>query len=204
MSGMASGKRVEAHILVKIYWQPDFVVGRGPTQSIIIMLKGSSKAGMGCKKLLGWSGWVSYHLTRVAGFAVLGNIIYFRGSFMQTKHLCVLIHIWTKGKVGVLWNRSKPSSKIFLLTVPRQYFFCGSFVLFMSCVCHDFSSVHCCPLVTWRKGLISWLLFVMFLLLCYFPIWYPGTGVVLDCIDSWSLLFFLLNPGQKKWLRILW
>ena len=19
---------------------------------------------------------------------------------------------------------------------------------------------------------------------CYFPIWYPGTGVVLDCIDS--------------------
>ena len=26
-------------------------------------------------------------------------------------------------------NRFKPSSKIFLLTVPRRYFFCGSFVL---------------------------------------------------------------------------
>ena len=27
---------------------------------------------------------------------------------------------------------------------------------------------------------------------CYFPIWYLGTGVVLDCINSWSLLSFLL------------
>ena len=31
------------------------------------------------------------------------------------------------------------------------------------------------------KGLTYWLLFVMF---CYFLIWYPGTCVVLDCIDS--------------------
>ena len=23
---------------------------------------------------------------------------------MQTKHLCVLIHIWTKGEVGAPWN----------------------------------------------------------------------------------------------------
>ena len=34
----------------------------------------------------------------------------------------------------------KSSSKIFLLIVPRGYFFCGSFVLFMSCVCHAFAS----------------------------------------------------------------
>ena len=27
---------------------------------------------------------------------------------------------------------------------------------------------------------------------CYFPIWYPVTGLVLDCIDIWSLLSFLL------------
>ena len=27
-------------------------------------------------------------------------------------------------------------------------------------------------------------LFVMFIVIVYFPIWYPGTGVVLDCIDS--------------------
>ena len=42
LSGIASGKRVQAHII-------DFVLGRGPTQSIMILLKGSSKAGMGCK-----------------------------------------------------------------------------------------------------------------------------------------------------------
>ena len=49
LSGKASGKRVEAHIIVKRYWQPDLVLGRGPTQSIIILLKGPSKAGMGCE-----------------------------------------------------------------------------------------------------------------------------------------------------------
>ena len=34
------------------------------------------------------------------------------------------------------------------------------------------------------KGLTSWLMFVMFIVSCYCPFWYPGTGVVLDCIDS--------------------
>ena len=44
------------------------------------------------------------------------------------------------------WNRLSPppppptTSKIFLLTVPRRYFFCGSYVLFMPCVCHAFVS----------------------------------------------------------------
>ena len=49
LSGMASGKRVEAHIIVRRYSWPDLVLGKGPTQSIIILLKGSSKAGIGCK-----------------------------------------------------------------------------------------------------------------------------------------------------------
>ena len=34
------------------------------------------------------------------------------------------------------------------------------------------------------KGLTSWLLSVMFIVFCYFPLWYPGSGVVLDCIVS--------------------
>ena len=37
------------------------------------------------------------------------------------------------------------------------------------------------------KGLSSWLLFVMFivvLLVSDHPMWYSGSGVVLDCIDS--------------------
>ena len=34
-----------------------------------------------------------------------------------------------------------------------------------------------------RKGLTSWLLFVSFNCFCHFPMWNPGSGVVLDCID---------------------
>ena len=49
LSGMASGKRIEAHIIVRRYSWPGLVLGKGPTQSIIILLKGSSKAGIGCK-----------------------------------------------------------------------------------------------------------------------------------------------------------
>ena len=33
-----------------------------------------------------------------------------------------------------------------------------------------------------RKGLTSWLLFMM-IVLCHVPMWYPRSGVVLDCID---------------------
>ena len=35
------------------------------------------------------------------------------------------------------------------------------------------------------KGLTSFLSFVMLnCVFCHFPMWYPGSGVVLDCIDS--------------------
>ena len=36
-----------------------------------------------------------------------------------------------------------------------------------------------------RKGLTSWLSFVMFYcVFCHFPMLHPGSGVVLDSIDS--------------------
>ena len=54
---------------------------------------------------------------------------------MQTKHLCVLIHIIIKVRL-VLLNMFNPSIIIFLLTNPRQCFFCGSFLLF--CVMFSF------------------------------------------------------------------
>ena len=34
------------------------------------------------------------------------------------------------------------------------------------------------------KELTSWLSFVMLIVFCHFPFWYPGSGVALDCIDS--------------------
>ena len=60
---------------------------------------------------------------------------------MQTKHLCVLFHIRTKGDGTV--KLFKPCSKIVFLTVPRRCFSCGSFLLFMLRACHAFLSVHC-------------------------------------------------------------
>ena len=71
---------------------------------------------------------------------------------MQTKHLCVLTHISTKGEVGAV-KPIKAPTKILLLTVPRRYFFCGSFVLFMSYVCHALASVRCCLVVAcWERA----------------------------------------------------
>ena len=55
---------------------------------------------------------------------------------MQTKHLCILIYICTKGEVGVPWNPLKPSSKLFYWpfqcdTVLR--IICVIYVLCLSC-----------------------------------------------------------------------
>ena len=55
----------------------------------------------------------------------------------------------------------------------------------MSCVCHAFVSVYCCFVVTcWETADLLALVCDVKLCFCRFPIWYPGPGVVLDCIDS--------------------
>ena len=58
-------------------------------------------------------------------------------------------------------------------------------MLFVSCV---FMLSHLFIAALWSpvgKGLTSWLLFVMFnCVFSHFPMWYPGSGVVLDCINS--------------------
>ena len=56
-----------------------------------------------------------------------------------------------KGEVGAV--KLVKALQYVLLTVPRRYFFCGSFVLFMSCVCQALASVHCCLVVTcWERA----------------------------------------------------
>ena len=58
-------------------------------------------------------------------------------------------------------------------------------MLLMSCVCHAFASVYCCFVVTCleRAELLA-LVCDVELSFCHFPMWYPGSGVVLDCIDA--------------------
>ena len=87
---------------------------------------------------------------------------------------------WSTSELRVrlaLRNRFKPSSKTFLLTVPRRYFCCRSFVLIMSSVFHAFASVNCCLL----------LLFVMFIVIVLL-----SHLVSLDRCGTWLYLFLIL------------
>ena len=53
LRGIASGNLVEAHMIVSRYWFPVLVFGNGPTQSMMIWLKGSSTAGIGLRGATG-------------------------------------------------------------------------------------------------------------------------------------------------------
>ena len=58
-------------------------------------------------------------------------------------------------------------------------------MILMIRICHAFLSVHCSLVVTcWERADLLALLCVMFLYFCHFTMWYPGSGVILDCIDS--------------------
>ena len=75
--------------------------------------------------------------------------------------------------------------EIKLLAVPRRHFFCGSFVLFMSCVFHALASVLCCHVVTcYERADLLALVCDNSLCFCHFPVWFPWSSVVLYCIDS--------------------
>ena len=67
------------------------------------------------------------------------------------------------------------------LTVPRRYFFCGFFYVFLSLFAVPLSAcVYMCHVVTcWEKARL-WCITVSLSL----SHWYPGSGVVLDCSDS--------------------
>ena len=82
---------------------------------------------------------------------------------MQTKYLCVLIHIWIKGEVGAPLNRFKPSSKIFYWPFQAGASFLDLF-MFLFCLMFAMSlcaSVLCALWSPAGKGLTSWLSFVM-------------------------------------------
>ena len=58
-------------------------------------------------------------------------------------------------------------------------------MLFLYCDHHALVSSHCCLVVTfWEKADLFALVCGVILYDSYFPIWYPGSGVVLDCLYS--------------------
>ena len=71
-------------------------------------------------------------------------------------------------------NRFKPSSK------------CGSF-MFLFCLVFAMFCARLFICALWSpagKGLTSWLSFVVSTVSLSLSHWYPGSGVVLNCIDS--------------------
>ena len=65
-------------------------------------------------------------------------------------------------------------------------FFCGSF-MFLFCLVFAMFCARLFICALWSpagKGLTSWLSFVVSSVSLSLSHWYPGSGVVLDCIDS--------------------
>ena len=94
------------------------------------------------------------------------------GKGLTSWRSCLLLFVtfpimsWSTSEVRAILSPRKWFkffSKIFFTDRSKAVLNCGSFVLFMSCVCHSFTSVHCYFVVPAGKGLTSWLLFVMFI-----------------------------------------
>ena len=97
-------------------------------------------------------------------------------------------------------NRFKPSRKIFYWPLKGGTSFvdllCFCSVLCLLCLC---ARLFICALRSPAgKGLTSWLSFVESAVSLSLSHWYPGSGVVLNCIDSWSLHPYLLSPPAQS------
>ena len=111
---------------------------------------------------------------------------------------------WSTSELKVRLARQEtglsPTVKYFYWPFQSVCFFCGSFMLFLSCCCYVLVCV--CLLMPcghllgkgWSLGSRLWFLIGKLSL----SHWYPRSGVVLDCIDSWSLSTFLFWYQNKR------
>ena len=122
--------------------------------------------------------------------------------FVLLSHMC--LELWSTSELRVrlvLWNMFKPSN--FLLTIPRQGFFCWLFLLFMFhvCLCYSVLSVPCSHVITcWERTDLLALLWVMFFfsyfLSLFLMVFWVRCGTWL--FDSWSL------PSSLLWLNLIY
>ena len=93
-------------------------------------------------------------------------------------------------------NRFKPSSKIFYWPFQGGTSFVD-LLCFCSVLCLLCFVRVCLYVLCGHQGLTSWLSFVVSSVSLSLSHWYPGSGVVLDCIDSWSLQPYLLLESNN-------
>ena len=132
-----------------------------------------------------WAMFLSFHLSKsdVKAHCILSESMC--SAWITYKNMCItcfplanpreLLFRLSMLKTCMMYSysplhRFKPSSKIILLIFPRRYFFCGSFMLFLLCVCYAF--VRVCLLLPcghllgkgWPLGSRLWCLIVSLLL----------------------------------------
>ena len=158
--------------------------------------------------LLLWILFVSYHCLTLVCVVLLRLFLVAlwppAGERLMSWLLCLLCFVtfpnmfWSPSELRARlapWNWFKPSSKIFYWPFQGGSSFVDLLCFFLSCVCYAF--VRVCLFVPyghllgkgWPLGSRLWCLTVSLSL----SHWYPGSGVVLDCIDSWSLQSYLLQ-----------
>ena len=83
--------------------------------------------------------------------------------------------------------------KWFLLTVPRQFFFCGSFMFFLYCVCYAFVRVCCLVVTYWERADLLAFVCGVLLWVCHFPIGIIGqvSYLVVSIPDLCNLAYFV-------------
>ena len=123
-----------------------------------------------------------------------GMVRWWVGGLSCGPDICVS---WSRSELRVRLaplNWFKPSSKIFSWPFKGGTSFVDLLCFFLSCVCCAFVSVCLCVPCGhllgegWPLGSLLWCPTVSLSL----SHWYPASGVVLDCIDSWSLHPYLL------------
>ena len=108
--------------------------------------------------------------------------------------LCGRLFIWA------LWSPTGKGLTSWLSFVVSN---CDFVTLFLFCLVFAMFCARLFICALWSpagKGLTSWLSFVASSVSLSLSHWYPGSGVVLDCIDSWSMHHYLLFP-LVSWVR---
>ena len=128
--------------------------------------------------------------------------------FICAPKICLYV-FWTTSELKeglVPLNMFKPTSKNVLTDRSKALLLLWIFLV----ICSSCFSLLYCLYVLWSSVVTSWesadllaLVRNVFFCFCHFPIWCPRSGVVLDCINSWSLPSSLLLNRCLEHLTIL-